>query len=272
VDAGHPGLDGQDHKQAFHPIAHGTSLSPQRYPQLTGINPQLEFAVPGPTTEGTPSGRKDMLGLLAEGEITLFALILFTIVLSLTCHEYGHAITAKWFGDDTAEKAGRLNLNPLNHIDPMGLLMVVMIGFGYAKPVPVSPRNFTKPWADGVVAFAGPLVNLLLAVLAVNLFFLGRDHGVTFLQGDGQAIFLLFMAQINLLLMLFNLIPLGPLDGHYILPWFLPKRLRYPYHQFNARYGNWLFLGLILLSILGVPIFSRLMDLASAMIPFITFV
>ncbi|MDH3694794.1 MAG: site-2 protease family protein, partial [Gammaproteobacteria bacterium] len=176
------------------------------------------------------------------------------------------------FGDDTAEQMGRLNLNPLSHIDPIGLLMVVMVGFGYAKPVPINPRKMRHPWASAVVAFAGPFMNLVLAVIAVNVLVWGNMNNISFLQGEGQVTMLIFMAQINLLLMLFNLIPLGPLDGHYILPYFLPGNLGYRYHQLNAQYGAFALMGLILLSIAGVPVFSTLMSFSQRLLPLITFV
>ena len=81
-----------------------------------------------------------MISLLTSGEYAVFILLLIALVTSLSFHEFGHAVVAKWHGDDTAERAGRLTVNPLAHIDPMGLLMVVLIGIGYAKPVPTDPR------------------------------------------------------------------------------------------------------------------------------------
>ncbi len=212
-----------------------------------------------------------MLQLLSQGQYGVFALILFAIVFSLTCHEYGHAASAKWLGDDTAERAGRLTLNPVVHIDPMGLLMVVMLGFGYAKPVPVNPNRLRETWGSAAVSFAGPAMNLLLAILAVNLLALGQRSGTGIMSSDGVQLILIFLAQINLLLMLFNLIPLGPLDGHYIMEWLLPPRLSRKYSEFNNAYGSWLFIGLIALSILGIPIFSSLMRLSSSILPLITF-
>ena len=80
-----------------------------------------------------------MLSLLMQGQFAIFLLLLVALVLSLSFHEFGHALVAKWFGDDTAERAGRLTLNPVSHIDPIGLAMVAMVGIGYAKPVPTDP-------------------------------------------------------------------------------------------------------------------------------------
>ena len=213
-----------------------------------------------------------MVDLLMSGQVALFAVILFVIVLSLTFHEWGHAASAKLLGDDTAERAGRLTLNPVAHIDPMGLLLVVMVGFGYAKPVPISPRRLRYRWGPAAVAFAGPFMNLVLAVISINLLVWGVRNGVEFLQGRGSTTTLLYLARINLLLMLFNLIPLGPLDGHYIMEWLLPRHLATRYAQFNARYGSGVFLVLILFSVFGVPIFQTLVGVSNRILPLITFV
>ena len=213
-----------------------------------------------------------MIGLLFQGQIVLFAIILFVIVFSLTFHEFGHAWSAKLLGDDTAERAGRLTLNPVAHIDPIGLLMVMTVGFGFAKPVPVSPHRLRYAWGSAAVAFAGPFMNLVLAVVCVNLLVWGFNSQIAFLTSDGAATVLLFLARINLLLMLFNLIPLGPLDGHYIMHWLLPRDLALRYATFNQRWGTKVFLGLIVLSIIGVPIFSTLVGLSSQMMPYLNFV
>ncbi|MDE0227088.1 MAG: site-2 protease family protein [Gammaproteobacteria bacterium] len=89
-----------------------------------------------------------MIYLIFEGQLLLFTLLILALIASLSFHEFGHALVAKLHGDDTAERAGRLTLNPVAHIDVFGLLMVVMVGFGYAKPVPTDPRNFRSRRAD----------------------------------------------------------------------------------------------------------------------------
>ena len=210
-----------------------------------------------------------MIGLLQQGNYEVFVLLILALVLSLSFHEFGHAIVAKWQGDDTAERAGRLTVNPLAHIDPLGLLMVVLIGIGYAKPVPTNPRNFKSPVSDLWIAAAGPFMNLLLAAVTWNLFLLLWISGW---ENQGGLMFFTLLAQINLLLMLFNLIPLGPLDGHYILPHFLPKRAADQYRVFNARFGTMVFIGLIMLNFAGVPLFAKLWPMANAMLDFITLV
>jgi len=194
------------------------------------------------------------------------------IVISLSFHEYGHAWVAKRFGDDTAERAGRLTLNPLAHIDPMGLLMVVFVGFGYARPVPTDPRRFTSRYADLLVAAAGPGMNLLLAVLSINVYLLTLKAGLIGSADLGPRLFFVYLAQINLLLMVFNLLPIGALDGHYILPYFLPRRLSQAYRYYNGRYGNFVLLGLIMLAVLGnVPIFRTIFYISEALLPLIVF-
>ena len=125
-----------------------------------------------------------MIPLLTDGRIGLFLLILIALVLSLCLHEFGHALAAKLYGDDTAQKAGRLTLNPIPHIDPTGLLMVVLLGFGYAKPVPTDPRNFKSRWGTLVVSAAGPAMNLVLAVATINLYLLGLQSGLDPLRGN----------------------------------------------------------------------------------------
>lgn len=210
-----------------------------------------------------------MLQLIYQGHVVLFLLITLALVISLTFHEFAHAATAKLFGDDTAQKLGRLTLNPIAHIDPLGFLMVVLIGFGYAKPVPTDPRKFKSRWASLVVAAAGPVMNLLIACVSINLYIVGLNGGWDLFEGDGPRFFFTFLALINLLLMVFNLLPLGPLDGHYIMPYFLPAQAAQKYQYYNARYGSQLFLGLIALSLLGIPIFSYVRQVGEAILPLI---
>jgi len=204
-----------------------------------------------------------MISLLMQGQIDLFIMLLIAIVLSLSFHEFGHAWTAKKFGDNTAERMGRLTLNPVAHIDPMGLLMVAIIGFGYAKPVPTDPRNFNSPQASLWISAAGPGMNLILAILTINFYAFAATNDLGLLSSSGALFFFQYMAFINLLLMLFNLLPIGPLDGHYILPYFLSRDLAYKYVRWNHAYGTMALFSLIALSMLGIPIFSFLMNVAN---------
>ena len=210
-----------------------------------------------------------MIQKLVDGQWLEFCIVLGAILLSLSFHEFGHAWVAKRFGDDTAQRAGRLTLNPISHIDPMGLMMVVFVGFGWAKPVPTDPRNFTSRYADMLVAAAGPAMNLLLAVIVVNV--LVQVWGFSWYKGEILPEAMLYVAKINLLLMVFNLLPIGPLDGHYILPYFLPRQLAQWYRYYNARYGNFALLGLIALSFLGVPVVQAVRYIGNVLLPLIVF-
>lgn len=210
-----------------------------------------------------------MISMLYSGQIALFLLIVSALVISLSFHEWGHAFAARMFGDDTAQRAGRLTLNPLAHIDPMGLLMVVTVGFGWAKPVPTNPRNFTSRWADLVVSAAGPGMNLIIAFIGINVYIIGLRFNVEFMQEPGIRTFFSLLTTINLVLMLFNLIPLGALDGHYILPYFLSPRAAATYVRFNAQYGNMALLGLMLLSFAGIPVFRFIMQTGQAILPYL---
>ena len=213
-----------------------------------------------------------MIALITQGEYVLFACLMAALIASLTCHEFGHAWVAKLFGDDTAEQAGRLSLNPLVHVDLMGLAMVVLLGFGYAKPVPTSPHKFSRPSADLWISAAGPMMNLLIAVVTWNVFLTLAHAGVAFVQTAAVVGFVELLVFVNLLLMTFNLIPIAPLDGHYILPYALPPSVRARVTYLNQRFGPLLLLSLIGLSILGVPILNRLLSFAHLMIPWITLV
>jgi Zn-dependent protease len=213
-----------------------------------------------------------MIQLLIQQQIPLSVLVLFIValIISLTFHEYGHGIVAKYYGDDTAEKAGRLTLNPLVHLDPLGSLMVVLIGIGYAKPVPTNPANFNSRWATPMVAAAGPAMNLLLATVVINFYVLGMQSGWSLVQGQG--LFFTLLASINLMLMLFNLIPIGPLDGHYILPYFLPRDMAIKYMRYNQRYGTYALLALIGLNLVGIPVFMTISKIGKYLLSFIVFV
>lgn len=212
-----------------------------------------------------------MIQFLMQGEYLTFITILAALIMSLSFHEFGHAYAAKRFGDDTAEREGRLTINPMAHIDLMGLLMVMIIGFGYAKPVRTNPRNYNSFWAQLVVATAGPLANLIIAIVAYNFYLYGVQSGFTiFLKPNVMQIFNIVVI-VNLVLLVFNLIPLGPLDGHYILPYFLPRKLASHYQMLNARYGTYLFLGLVLLAVAGFPIFSFVFSVGFSLLPYIKF-
>ena len=182
-------------------------------------------------------------------------ILAFCLIFALTFHEFGHAYTAHLCGDDTAKAAGRMSLNPLVHLDLFGSLMVLIVGFGYARPVPVNPNNYRVRNADFYIASAGPLMNLLLGIIGAFLYGILAQNSITILAGVPLLFLLKLFIIINFNLFLFNLIPLGPLDGNSVFPHFLPPNLRIRYQHWNFRYGSYALISLVLLSIL-LPNFS----------------
>lgn len=213
-----------------------------------------------------------MIALIYQQQYLAFIVIGFALIFSLTFHEFGHGKMASMIGDDTAERAGRLTLNPIPHIHPVGLLMVLLIGIGFARPVPTDPRKFNTRWGILLVAAAGPAMNLLLAFLAVNLYALGLKAGWPLFYSEGASAFFYFLPLINMLLMLFNLLPIGPLDGSYILPYLLPRELARNYLQFNQRYGSYLLLAIVALHFLGIPVFSKLWEFGEFLLRLVTII
>jgi len=182
-------------------------------------------------------------------------ILAFCLIFALTFHEFGHAYTAHLCGDDTAKAAGRMSLNPLVHLDLFGSLMVLIVGFGYARPVPVNPSNYRVRNADFYIASAGPLMNLLLGIIGAFLYGFLAHNSIIILAGVPLLFLIKLFIIINFNLFLFNLIPLGPLDGNSVFPHFLPPNLRIRYQYWNFRYGSYALIGLVLLSIL-LPNFS----------------
>jgi len=147
------------------------------------------------------------------------------LLVAVTVHEVAHGLVADRLGDHTARLRGRLTLNPLPHLDPLGALTFVVVGFGWAKPVPVDVRNLRHPVRDMAwVAAAGPASNFAVAFLGLVAFVVaGRTPGVPFLSGLVAGVFL-WVYRFNLALGIFNLIPLPPLDGGHFLPYLMPRR------------------------------------------------
>ncbi len=166
------------------------------------------------------------------------------LLLALTLHEYAHGYVAYRFGDPTAKNAGRLTLNPLSHLDPMGTLAFIVIKIGWAKPVPVNPVYFRNPRKDMLwVALAGPAANLLLAIVsAVLLRLIIALAGVIPFSPALQAIVVPFSwmlvasVWINLVLCVFNFLPIPPLDGSRILAGLLPADIARSYASYE-KYG-----------------------------------
>jgi len=189
-----------------------------------------------------------------------FLASLITLIFAFTLHEFSHAWTATQFGDETPQRYGRLTLNPLSHLDPMGSLMLLLTGFGWAKPVPVNLNRIRQHSraAPLLVALSGPFSNFLLA-LAASLplrFGLVRSVAPRFDFFPTAYEFLVYFFFTNLGLMLFNLIPLPPLDGEEILIFFLPTSLERVYENIRP-YGPYI---LIVLLFLGPLVGFSLID------------
>lgn len=183
------------------------------------------------------------------------------LAVAFTIHELAHAVVADRLGDDTARLAGRITLNPLKHLDPLGSLLLIVAGFGWAKPTPVNPYKLGRSPVQGmmIVSAAGPVSNLLLALGASIPFQLGL-LAVTFNTGLLPTLsgFLVEFIFINLLLFFFNLIPLAPLDGEKILYYFLPSNGREAMARIRP-YSQYILLLVVFIGpFVGLPIFNWL--------------
>lgn len=172
--------------------------------------------------------------------------VLLAILIAFTVHEFSHAWAAELLGDHTPKSLGRLTLNPLAHVHWVGFALLLIAGFGWGKPVPFNPANLKNPkWGSAFIGFAGPLSNLILAVLTMIVMTVLNSVGL--LPPDSLlAVFLLFLVQFNIVLMVFNLLPIPPLDGSKILFAVIPDR----YHGWRitlAQYGPIILFFLILL-------------------------
>jgi len=194
--------------------------------------------------------------------IQTLLLIAPPILLALTFHEYAHAYVAHRYGDDTAKQSGRLTLNPLRHLDPLGTIMIFLVQFGWAKPVPVNPYQLKNPKKDMLwISAAGPLSNMLLALVSGLLLRMLSDFAGTTERDAIAEVFRLMVflsMKINLALAVFNVLPIAPLDGSKILFGLLPTR----YGKFILaleRYGPFILIGLIIFGrATGVSILGRL--------------
>ena len=205
------------------------------------------------------------MGDIDPGQLAVsLVIVLVPMILSLTVHEYAHALSARALGDDTARLLGRLNLNPASHIDPIGTLLVpsaiilMSIGnlavpfFGWAKPIPVNPLKFTRriTMLRGMMltAAAGPLANLGLALLFLAIL-AGLHHGTLLTKlPEPVGIFCNLMVWINLMLAAFNLLPLYPLDGQKVVAGLLGDELGPRFDALTQRLGS---LGLLLVIFFG---------------------
>ncbi len=193
--------------------------------------------------------------------IVLIPILFFSIIV----HEFAHGWIAYRMGDDTAYLSGRLTLNPISHVDPVGTVAIPAICwlfgwpmFGWAKPVPVNPMRLPSPRKDmGKVAFAGPAINLILAVVCAFLLKMALVFHTHISQHTLTALAHIFQYGIfiNIFLAVFNLIPIPPLDGGRVLVALLPVQAAARYDHFVGRFGMWIVIGLILTGIVKYIIF-----------------
>ena len=189
-----------------------------------------------------------------------FLLSMVALVICITIHEFAHAFAAWKAGDETPYRQGRISLNPIDHLDPMGTIMMVVssiagFGIGWGKAVRINPANFRNPrWDNLRVSLWGPLSNLITAFV-VGLII--RAFGQA--MSGPLSLFFLILMQVNIALALFNLIPIHPLDGSHILTSLLPYESARRYNYFMARHGMLAFIGLIVLGnrifpiLIGIP-------------------
>jgi len=200
--------------------------------------------------------------------LTSAIMIAIPALICITIHELAHGYAAYRLGDNTAKEMGRLTLNPIKHIDIVGLAMILLVGFGWAKPVPVNMHNFKYPkWYMAVTAFAGPLSNILLAIIIIFIFMLlpppfggiSTLFGI-YLSSDPNLVAMIIfrMALLSIALAIFNILPIPPLDGSKVLFSLLPQKAYYKIMQYE-RFGM---IALILLMFagrfLGINLFGRI--------------
>lgn len=186
----------------------------------------------------------------------IFLAWILAIIYAITVHEFSHALTGHWLGDDTAEREGRLTLNPLAHMDWTGLALLVLVGFGWGKPVPFNPYQLRfKRLGPAMVGLAGPISNLLSVIIFAIVL---KIFVVTQVLAPASVLFtfISFLIEVNVVLMIFNLIPIPPLDGSKLLYSFLGvKHLNII--AWLEQYGIWVLLALVFLgSPWLTPVFS----------------
>jgi Zn-dependent protease len=186
--------------------------------------------------------------LLLRDDPQLFFAFVIAVIVGITFHEFSHAAVATIQGDTTARSQGRLTLNPVSHLDPLGSIALVVAGFGWGRPVPFSPMHLrNRRWGAALVGLAGPAANFVLAlaaVVALRLLYAGSFDGF---QVDFRLRLLEMLVLLNVVLGVFNLLPIPPLDGSRLLSIFLPPS-RQNIVYFLDQYGIFLLLGILILA------------------------
>lgn len=186
--------------------------------------------------------------------------VIIAFLASISVHECAHALVANWLGDPTAKVEGRLSLNPLKHLDPFGTVLLLLVHFGWGKPVPVNPRNLKSPLRDqALISLAGPAANLLFAMLLVVpvRYFLTLNYT---LWGGFISLVLSYTLSLNVVLMVFNLLPIPPLDGSKLLFLVLGRRFGYISEWLEYNGPMVLFAFLVISNYIGFSIISRIAD------------
>jgi Zn-dependent protease len=195
-----------------------------------------------------------------------FVLWVAALLLAITVHEFAHAWTSNRLGDPTARLAGRVTLNPLAHLDPLGTLMLLLFRFGWGKPVPFDPFNLKRPRRDAaLISFAGPAADLILATILAIIIRLGHLVMASPIASTLQILLTPFII-LAITLAIFNLIPIHPLDGGKILVGLLPERIAYSWDETLNRYGFFIIIFLIL------PLFGGYSLITLVISPVINFV
>lgn len=198
-----------------------------------------------------------------------FLSVAVTLLIAFTIHEYAHAIVAYKFGDHTAARQGRLTLNPLKHLDPVGTILIFLVGFGWAKPVPVNRFFFKNPRLAGVfVSAAGPVSNLILVMLTYLIWYGVLAAGLGSSLTPAVIEFVNIFIGLNLMLFVFNLLPIPPLDGYRIVEDLAPADVRAKLTQFE-KYGMLIFLVLVITPLYQytiAPIFHTVIPFLSSML------
>jgi Zn-dependent protease len=186
------------------------------------------------------------------------AAFIISIIVGITIHEFAHALAGYLQGDMTARDSGRLTLNPLAHLDPLGSLMLLFAGFGWGKPTPYNPHQLRNARVgSALIALAGPISNCIGAIVSIGLIFLLAPY---YSSDNLLIVFLVYLFFINIMLMIFNLIPIPPLDGSQILFSLLPSRYD-TFKYFLAQNGPMILFGLILIdNFSSVSIFGAIYE------------
>ncbi|MCE9558281.1 MAG: site-2 protease family protein [Armatimonadetes bacterium] len=198
-----------------------------------------------------------------DSSLTQTLMFIAALVISISVHEFAHAITADLSGDPTPRLQGRITLNPIKHFDQFGAIMILIMSFsgygiGWGKPVQTNPSKMKNPrWDSLFVAIAGPISNILMAAVAGSVLKVIIRTGTIAYSSEGAMLlptpilFLFVFVLVNISLAVFNMLPLGPLDGHWVVGAFLPIEARLKWFRWNQTTGSLVLLGLIIMGQLG---------------------